>query len=330
MKNEFAFQWHITNLCNLRCEHCYQDRFDRERDLSIGDWSRIIQDIISSLESHDYAGLHINITGGEPFISPLFFPILDILENNDFMKEVNIITNGLNMADHSKVLENYKKIGHLKVSLEGGNAETNDAIRGKGNFQGVIENLERIECEFFLMFTLTKLNFLELDDMLHLAQRLNAKGIILERFVPLGVGRNMISCVLDDMDWQDVLIKVSDRAECDPEDLIPYKAFSIDFKENRISGALCNLGDESMALMPNADVYPCRRLPIVVGNLKTDPFSDILKTLKLFREQFHKEILTGCCRDCPEPLCIGCRALAYALEQNLFAEDSQCSMRKTL
>ena len=330
MKKEFSFQWHITDFCNLRCAHCYQDRFDRERDLSIDDWSRIIHDIISTLESRNYAGLLINITGGEPFISPLFHPILKILEHYDFVKEVNIITNGLNIADHSKTLKNYKKIGHFKISLEGGNEETNDFIRGKGNFQKVISNLEKLKREFFLMFTLTKLNFLELDDMFVLAQSLDAKGIILERFVPLGMGRNIISCVLDHSDWQDVLIKIADRAECDPEELIPYKAFSIDFKENRILGALCNLGDEAMALMPNAEVYPCRRLPIILGNLKSDDFSEILTRLKIFHEQFHKESLMGCCRYCPEPLCIGCRALAYSLENNLFAEDSQCFMRKTL
>jgi radical SAM protein with 4Fe4S-binding SPASM domain len=294
------------------------------------DWSRIIHDIISTLESRNYAGLLINITGGEPFISPLFHPILKILEHYDFVKEVNIITNGLNIADHSKTLKNYKKIGHFKISLEGGNEETNDFIRGKGNFQKVISNLEKLKREFFLMFTLTKLNFLELDDMFVLAQSLDAKGIILERFVPLGMGRNIISCVLDHSDWQDVLIKIADRAECDPEELIPYKAFSIDFKENRILGALCNLGDEAMALMPNAEVYPCRRLPIILGNLKSDDFSEILTRLKIFHEQFHKESLMGCCRYCPEPLCIGCRALAYSLENNLFAEDSQCFMRKTL
>ncbi|MDP2968527.1 MAG: hypothetical protein Q8P64_04890, partial [Deltaproteobacteria bacterium] len=29
MKDTFHIQWHITNLCNLRCQHCYQDDFSR-------------------------------------------------------------------------------------------------------------------------------------------------------------------------------------------------------------------------------------------------------------------------------------------------------------
>lgn len=325
----FAFQWHITDLCNLRCRHCYQDRFDRARDLPIEDWVKIIHNIISTLETEQYSGLSINITGGEPLISPLFYPIMDVLEDYDFVKEVNIITNGLELGVHAKKLGEYKKYRHLKVSLEGALEETNDSIRGSGNFQRVLKNMEALDLEFLLMFTLAKYNLAEIEEMHRLAEETGAKGLILERFVPLGAGGKIRDCVLDAMDWEDVLIRVSHRAECEPETLIPYKAFLIDLQNDSLLGALCNLGDEAMALMPNADVYPCRRLPIVIGNLRKGDFSGILKNLGLFREQFDdKSLLRGNCHDCPEAGCIGCRALAYALGGDLFGGDMQCRCRR--
>ncbi|HRU32441.1 MAG TPA: radical SAM/SPASM domain-containing protein, partial [bacterium] len=75
MVKDFSFQWHITDLCNLRCRHCYQDRFDKERELPVEDCERIISDMVTSLEVSGYESLSINITGGEPLISPLLYPI---------------------------------------------------------------------------------------------------------------------------------------------------------------------------------------------------------------------------------------------------------------
>ena len=38
----------------------------------------------------------------------------------------------------------------------------------------------------------------------------------------------------------------------------------------------CYNGICSVSILPNGDVYPCRRLPIKVGNLLTESFEDIL------------------------------------------------------
>jgi len=28
--DEFYFQWHITNECNLRCKHCYHETYNKD------------------------------------------------------------------------------------------------------------------------------------------------------------------------------------------------------------------------------------------------------------------------------------------------------------
>jgi hypothetical protein len=46
-----------------------------------------------------------------------------------------------------------------------------------------------------------------------------------------------------------------------------------------VSGAFCDLGPSSMALMPDGTVYPCRRVPIAVGKLPDDGMGGILGRL---------------------------------------------------
>lgn len=324
MEKEFAFQWHITDLCNLRCRHCYQDRFDDKRDMPIDLWKNILENICSSLKIRGYSSISINITGGEPLISPIFSPLMGLLEEEDFIKEVNLITNGIGLMDFYPRLIPYKKLRYIKVSLEGPNRETNDLIRGMGNFDRVIDNIQHISERIILMFTLTRINYDKIEDMYKLGTQLGVKGIILERFVPLGKGRDIIDKVLWTKEWMYVLECIGGLFDITPEDLLPYRAFFLDINGGEILGALCNLGDESMCLMPDGLVYPCRRLPIVLGDLKTEEFYSILDRLGDFRNRITKDLLKGRCHQCEVEDCIGCRALAYALTGDVYSEDIQC------
>lgn len=321
---EFAFQWHITDLCNLRCKHCYQDRFDSQRDISVDIWKRIFDDMVQSLKTRGYTGLSINITGGEPLISPLLFPLMDFLEDSDFIKEVNIITNGIILQSCYPKLKSYEKLRYIKVSLEGPNPEINNFIRGKGNFERVIENIIDISERIILMYTLTKFNYDKIEDVYRLGLSLRVKGIILERFIPLGVGKDIIDKTIDKREWLYILKAIAELFDVNLLELLPFKAFFIDLKEQEALGALCNLGDESMCLMPDGIVYPCRRLPIPIGDLKIDNFGNILDRLKDFRAKIIKPFLKGNCYLCEIEDCIGCRALAYAVTNDIYSEDVQC------
>jgi|YelNatPaOPRAMG01_1025707.scaffolds.fasta_scaffold06170_9 radical SAM protein with 4Fe4S-binding SPASM domain len=324
MNKEFAFQWHITDFCNLRCKHCYQDRFDKERDLSFEVLEKIIFNIIKTLKEHNYSFLIINITGGEPLISENLFPILNILEREKFVKEFYIITNGIFLNKFLDKLSLYKKLKYLKISLEGGKEETNDMIRGLGNFKRIIEILMNISLEKVLMFTLAKYNYKEIPEMINLTDRINGKGLILERFIPLGRGKNLFDKTLNANEWYDVCKIISDIYNINPKDLLPYKAFYLDLEKDELYGALCNIGDESMCLMPNGIVYPCRRLPIQIGDLKLEDFSDIISRLRSFKMKILKERLKGKCSSCDIKECTGCRALTYNLKGDLLGEDPQC------
>ncbi len=324
MRREFSFQWHITDFCNLRCKHCYQNAFDRRNELDYSNLVNILYNITNSLKKLNINYLSINLTGGEPFLFPHLNSLLAELDKIDIVKEINIITNGTLLPDRV-IRKRSEKLKYLKISLEGAKEETNDLIRGIGSFKRVIENINKTSFDFILMFTLAKYNYKEIDDMYRLAKNLGAKGFILERFIPLGRGKNIKDMVLESKEWYEILERIATWVDLKPEDLIIYKAFYANFEENTILGAICNLG-EACAVMPNGDVFPCRRFPIILGNLTREGFDEIYKKIIEFRNKFTKDRLKGKCYLCPIEDCIGCRALSYSLALDIFEEDFQCWM----
>ncbi|MBT9151035.1 MAG: Antilisterial bacteriocin subtilosin biosynthesis protein AlbA [candidate division WS2 bacterium] len=327
MEKNFSFQWHLTDLCNLRCQHCYQTVFNNQRDLSLDENLNILYDVVINLKKNGYDSLSINLTGGEPLISNLTYQLLDNITNDarfSLVKEVNIITNGL-FAERLHPYLNNSLLKKIKISLEGPTREVNDALRGIKVFDKVIANIKLLPPEkVIFMFTLAHYNYRHLEDMVELAIKTGVKGLILERFVPLGRGKNIIEKTLNAGQWYKCLEFISQNFQMPVFELLPYKAFWIDLEKKDCYGATCNLGDESMCLMPDGVVYPCRRLPEVLGNLQAESFAKVIKRLSEYRSQFDRRNLKGKCQHCEIPECIGCRATALALEGDAFADDKQC------
>lgn len=325
---EFGFQWHITDRCNLRCRHCYQEAFDARAELDVNALLAVFRKISAVLPD---TAITINCTGGEPLIRSDFLGLLRGLDGFSNLQYLNIITNGLLLDD--TVIETLNTVEHLheiKISMEGGDEASNDAIRGRGTFRAAcdaaIRCVRHSRARTVIMYTLGAYNYRQCRAMVNHARSLGAAGMILERFVPLGTGLGMRDQYLRPDQWRSVLEEVSRSFDlgCSAEELLPYKAFKIDLRGgDNVSGALCNLGDEAMALMPNADVYPCRRLPITIGNLRRDDFPEIRRRLAVFREEMENG-RTGKCAGCPVVSCLGCRAIALAVHGVVTAEDPQC------
>ena len=200
MKEQFYIQWHITNLCNLHCEHCYQDDFSTKRDL---DWSglrKISDNLLNTLKEWDQKAC-IHVTGGEPLLKPELLPLLDHLDQQSVVEELGIITNGL-LVDRERIrrLCDFPKLKKIKISLDGADAETNDAIRSKGVFEKVMQNIllmrEEKRFEILLMFTVMKKNFRSLPSVFKLCEDNGIDGLIIERFIPLGKGKGAMNEVL--------------------------------------------------------------------------------------------------------------------------------------
>jgi radical SAM protein with 4Fe4S-binding SPASM domain len=332
MKDSFYIQWHITNFCNLRCKHCYQDDFSKSKDLDGWGFKKISSNIFSAIEKWDKKAC-VHLTGGEPLLKKELFSLLDDLNQEPNVEELGIITNGLSLNHEMiKKLSAFSKLKKIKISLDGADAETNDSIRPKGTFERVIQNLSLIQredrFEVILMFTVMERNFRDLPSLIHLCQGLGVDGLILERFIPWGRGRGIMDKVLDKEQWKEFKKTLLDFFSTGVEEhpLSSYQAFQISFngEEPELLGAPCVLGRDGLCIMPEGDVFPCRRFPISIGNLLNDSLKTIWEKSEILEKLRRKENLRGKCGNCEIKDCRGCRSLAFSLTGDYLAEDPHC------
>ncbi len=332
METSFYIQWHITNLCNLRCRHCYQVDFTKEQDL---DWDglRVVSgNILSTLQAwEDKACIHL--TGGEPLLKPELFPLLEHLDRQREVEELGLITNSLllnnEILDHLAAVRKFKTV---KISLDGGGPAAHDRIRSPGNFERVVEKIslvrERGVFDLNLMFTVMRSNLESLPAFLRLGEELRVQGMIIERFIPWGRGREVRDEVLGKVQWRSMLraLFAYFSMELEDDEIPPYQAFQVDFRgeEPQLLGAPCVLGTEGFCVMPNGDVFPCRRFPLTIGNLRQDSFKYIWQNCAVLNQLRRKENLKGKCGPCKEKNCTGCRSLAFSLTGDYLAEDPHC------
>ncbi|KAF1081787.1 MAG: hypothetical protein GQF41_1427 [Candidatus Rifleibacterium amylolyticum] len=333
----FGFQWHLTDRCNRRCRHCYQDNFDYGAGEASPEQRR--QLAASILEAIPDQPVSINLTGGEPLLLKDLLDLMHYLETFANLADVNIITNGtIHDSELIKALGTFSRFAMFKMSLESGDRQINDSIRGAGSLELLRQSIplyKQLSARpVSLMMTLSRANAETIAETVEFARKAGAAGIMFERFVPLGAGQSMSEAVLTAEDWYRAIVAIGQVAgiEVDPDELAACRAFWLWLDrelEDALDAALCNLGSESMALMPDGTVFPCRRLEIPVGNLLKEPFAAIRSRLaewncSRIRPKLHGD-LCGACQfeDCP-----GCRALARALTGDSFADDPQCVFQR--
>jgi radical SAM protein with 4Fe4S-binding SPASM domain len=229
-------------------------------------------------------------------------------------------------------LSGFSKLKKIKISLDGANAEINDSIRSGGTFDKVMRNLPLIKetggFEILFMFTVMKRNFKNLPSLFKLCQDLSIDGLIIERFIPLGRGREIMGEVLSKEEWKEMIKMLLDFFPIGEEDysFLPYQAFQVSFNEEEpeLLGAPCIVGVDGLCIMPEGNVFPCRRFPISIGSLLETPLKKIWEESDILEELRKRENLKGKCGRCEMRDCRGCRSLALALTGDYHEEDPHC------
>jgi len=190
-KTCFGFQWHITDRCNLRCTHCYQEDYSGSNELDLDGLKRIADEIIKTLAKWGKKG-DIAITGGEPLLKEEAFPLINYLESSDEITSVDILSNGTLINESTmEQIRDLKKVRCVQISLDGASADTNDAIRGKGSFEksmAGIRLLRKNKVSVNIMFTLQRRNLVDVPSIIDLAVAEGITSLTIERFVPIGSG----------------------------------------------------------------------------------------------------------------------------------------------
>ncbi len=339
----FYFQWHITERCNLRCLHCYQEGYTSQSEFSLAQLKKVADEIDLTLEKWDMRG-RIALTGGEPFLKEELIPLVDYLEQKKYIRKIGILTNGT-LIDEEIVnrLKNLQKLYSIQISLDGASEETNDFIRGKGAYKKAVDSFRLFHKKGIrtrLMFTVHKKNLQDVPALIDLAVREKIGALTIERFVPEGKGSEAKDWFLTKKEVHELYEYVSLRSDTEYENgtpltiwkcrtlwanIDPERAKATDGPAQIALGSMCAIGINSLTILSDGTVLPCRRLPIPIGNIKNDSIYNIWHTSKLLWEIRDKNNLKGKCNGCDLiPWCSGCRAIAYVVMGDYLAEDPQC------
>ncbi len=338
---EFFVQLHLTEKCNLRCKHCYQQG-DRRDEMSLPEISSVIDEISDMLNEwketyHLAFASSFNVTGGEPFLRRDFFTILDELRCKGF--DAFILSNGTLIGrDQAATLAGLDVKG-VQVSIEGPE-HIHDSIRGAGSFSSSVKgirNLLEAGIPVTLNTTLSEMNAACFMDVIDLASSLGVQRVGFSRLVPAGRGGNMLGAMLSRKALKDLyndLFSLDARGPHlvtgDPVASQLRKRPTEHDGESPFPSGGCAAGVSGLTILPDGTVTPCRRLPVPIGNVKKDSLRELWATSDVLQGLRDKSRYEGKCGECSKwSGCRGCRAIAFAFSgangnAGYLAEDPQC------
>jgi MoaA/NifB/PqqE/SkfB family radical SAM enzyme len=201
--------YNVTEVCPLRCKHCYNES-------GAGKYMPSQERLQIGLDKVINAGAGtINFTGGEPLVVPNMTSYVAYTRSRGLNTMLN--TSGLPLVGtrgHQLLEELEGNLDLIKIGLSGATPETNDYIRGKGNFSIAVRALGNIgEHEAIascLKVCLDKHNYHEVEDIVKFGLDNKVKEIFFGQLVNTGRARKeLVNLELD----YDELQRVADDLE---------------------------------------------------------------------------------------------------------------------
>jgi len=150
--------YEITSRCNLNCEHCYWMKgINLENELSDDEWGNVF------LEHKSRGVTFAFLTGGEPSL------------RSNVIEMADRIFNGLAIASNGVVKIPDRIRRRLFISIDGPK-EIHNRIRGADVFDTVVSNIKN-DKRVIISPTLSKTNYLYIDELIDLARETNVEGI---------------------------------------------------------------------------------------------------------------------------------------------------------
>lgn len=279
--------WNITQACNLRCKHCYQDAGPRPADdeLTLAEKIRLVDEMAA--EGVPF----LAIAGGEPLVCNDLWPVLDHASRRGI--HLSIATNGtlLTPATVHRLIASGVK--YTEVSVDSLNPEEHDVFRGApGAWARSIDGVKNcvaagMHTGFAMCFTGQTVD--QVDDAVRFAIALGCATFSHFDFIPAGRGNDIIDCDLTPEQRERLMQKLTEVLQegrinvisTAPQfagSCIPYwppeGIFATGHVGNRLGTKTmvlsryiggCGAGRYYCAIQPNGDVTPCVYPGFVLG-----------------------------------------------------------------
>lgn len=322
--------WYLSFRCSLACKHCSVHSspwVDTSGDLG----TEQCLDVVDQM-----AELNVRVaimTGGEVLMRPDAEVIMQAVADRGM--GVGLESNGIkflnSFLDQARTLQTRGQFS-MTVSVDGGNSEAHDMVRGNGAFQRTVANLHRLKeagIDFSIQAVLNNRSWSSIPDLFRLARALRPRlstlmfgflnpvgrgqGLIAE----LGLGHGDLLAIYDliERERQDYDGEIIIKA---PPAAVPPRHLKMMTAANVHGCTTCQF--PLLGVLPNGDVTVCalsrENSDLYFGNVKSLRLKAMWEKARmdLLRSEYvAAEHLQGICGDCVwSKACKGsCRAWAY-------------------
>jgi radical SAM protein with 4Fe4S-binding SPASM domain len=307
-----AVHLEIIAACNLTCTHCFAGALPRnEHPLAVAE----LGDLFHQLAA--LGSFRLGLTGGEPLLRKDLFDVLDAATGAGL--HPCLTTNALLLTEEAARAFGRRDLVWLNVSLEGPDAATNDAVRGAGTFDAVIDKLRllRRHARFTLAFTVMRSNAHLAERCAELAYRVGAHTAVFRPLYPAGVALHHLELMPTFAQYTHALRELAamDVPGQDLRGLDPFGPESRAASQPQIhTSHTCGAGRHVCSISVQGDVNPCSFLGPAFngGNIRAAPFADIWRRSQQFERMR---------RDVPGGFAGGCRARSLTSAGSVDAPD---------
>ncbi|MGD2248067.1 MAG: radical SAM protein [Candidatus Methanofastidiosia archaeon] len=304
-------QIEITNTCNLSCVHCFNDSG------SAHPAELTTEEVLSVIDELSSMGVYqITLTGGEPFVHPDIFRIIEHARKAPMA--VDIFTNGtLITEDAVKKLLKYG-IRRFNVSLDSIDPSIHDEFRGKkGALQKTLHGislLQKAGCAVKLVVSLSQYNKDSIIDILKYmkANTITDFNVLAVRYS----GRGVTGISVSPHEFFQGLHNIFEYIK----EEFPEASTEI----NERTG-VCSIARNSIGIKSDGVILPCPGCDknMGIGNIRDTSIKEAWETNKKLEQ------IRGCtaqsdsiCSQCEYTrFCKGCIAGAYLAHNTLRCHD---------
>lgn len=339
--NRLLLQFHITGRCNLQCKHCYRTEGNVE--------TLLFNDIVTVFEQfkdlrskynqnhHIKSKGHINITGGEPFFREDIKEILEYLGDNKEFFTYGILSNGSFINDDIIGILKKTQASFVQLSIDG-NKKMHDFLRAEGDYERVLHMAERLEkngIRTYISFTANKENYKYLPKVASECRKRKITKLWSDRLVPIGNGEELQQLAINENELPKY-IKYLKKAQGNIliQKLYPKTQVTMNralqFQDSNGNIYSCSAGNSLITVDEFGNIMPCRRLPIICGNVFETTMADIYYNHKIFK-QLRENCTPKECASCKYSYYCrgGARCQSYAEYNSFFRADPACSFKIT-
>ena len=331
----FVLQWHITERCNLKCTHCYQDEEIIKDELSLAEKFEVVDKFVDFVKilnkNHPSRGI-INLTGGEPFIDNELEALLIYISKFSDLLSFNFLSNGTMIDEKISLLLKNHKPSYVQISIDG-DEKAHDKIRGEGAFGKSIEGIKKLQKDnirVVISFTAHKQNYKEFPKVVKIANKLKVHKIWSDRLIPEGRAEEKNLQLLtpkESLKYVQMMQIEQIKSKLNPFSKTIVSAHrALQFIPFLQTPHTCTAGKYLFALLPNGEVLPCRRMPIKLGNIKNTTFTEIYQKNDLVNKLKTSNGNSKGCEKCKfTKTCNGgLKCLSYAITGSPFVKDPDC------